>query len=477
MRQISESAVSLKDFAGLFFALAAVGSAVILLFTYSREQEDADMGIEHTRTVYRDSQQLLVSSAEADTNARNYIMTKNPKYLALYKLSKVSLQKEVRDLINLVQNPLVHKLVQSRLAPDLDTFLLTSDQLVKSGEAIAAASNLAEAAALQRQESAGETFNATLEAVQVEQLKILQKRKDTVLDISARMAWLRAVILMVAFVATLFSIFTLQAVMKKDRKKIESLEAAFEQTQQAQQAASEALAEVRKSNELKTQFMSNISHEIRTPMTGILGMADLLSAHNLDQPAKNYAQVLLNSAQQLLSVLNDLLNFSQLQRSALTLDRKPFAIRQTIKDVTSLADHVAREKNLTITVLIDKAVPPIVIGDEDKIRQVIVTFVANSLKFTKDGGVQIAVQCADKNQIKVAVIDTGIGIGAQDLEKLFLPFVQVDGGIRRTHDGSGLSLTIAKHLVEMMAGQIGVLSESGGGSIFWFTFTGADPNE
>src|ERR1700678_3785088 len=99
MRQIPESAVSLNAFAGLFFALAAVASAVILLVTYSREQEDADIRIEHTRAVYRDSQQLLVSSAEADTNARNYIMTKNPKYLALYKLSKVSLKKEVHDLI------------------------------------------------------------------------------------------------------------------------------------------------------------------------------------------------------------------------------------------------------------------------------------------------------------------------------------------------------------------------------------------
>ncbi len=156
---------------------------------------------------------------------------------------------------------------------------------------------------------------------------------------------------------------------------------------------------------------------------------------------------------------------------------KPFAIRQTIKDVTSMAENEARQKHLCLTTVIDTSIPPVVIGDEEKIRRVIATLVSNSLKFTSEGGVQISVESTPDKAIKVAVIDTGIGIKSDDLSKIFLPFFQVDGGIRRKHGGTGLSLTIAKHIVEMMSGKIGVLSEPGAGSIFWFTFAGELEND
>jgi signal transduction histidine kinase len=472
MRPTSESAVSLKDFAGLFFALAAIASAAVMLFNVSWKQEDADERIDHTRMFYRESQELFVSSAQANTNVRNYIMTQNPRYLALYEQSKHSLLNQSHTLIQTTRSPGVRKLLEQRLSPDLAKFIEASDRLISTAPSTANDQSL-----MLQQENAGAAFNRSMEALESEELKILQLRKDRILDLSNRTATMRTTILLVAFLAIVFSIFTLRTVMKKDREKIESLQAAFDRTNQAQQAALEALDEARKSNELKTQFMSNISHEIRTPMTGILGMADLLNSQDLDQVAKGEAQVLLKSAQQLLSVLNDLLNFSKLERNDLTFDGQQFALRQTIKDVINLAEGVAREKHLTLTTAVNTKVPPLVFGDEGKIRQVLSAFVSNSLKFTNDGGVQISVEPLEKDQIRIAVTDTGIGIKAEDLDKLFLPFVQIDGGIRRIHGGSGLDLAIAKHLVEIMSGQIGVLSEPGGGSIFWFTFSGASPNE
>jgi len=471
MRQIQESAVNLRDFAGLFFALAAIALAAILLFDFSQKQEDAHERIDHSRSVYIDSQHLLVSCEQANTSVRNWVMTKNNKYLERYQATKLSLEKETAALTSTTRTPGIQVLLRERLAPDLKTFLSACDQLASP------ASLAAVTVGLERQEAAEAAFKQSLQAVRQAQSNVLQARQEKMLNLSDRIEQTRTMILFSAFIAILISIFTLRTVRKKDQQKIESLQAAVKSTQEAQEAASEALDQARKSNELKSQFMANISHEIRTPMTGILGMADLLCAQDLNQPEKQYAQVLLQSSKELLTVLNDLLNFSQLQQNNLLVERKPFAIRQTIKDVTSMAESEAREKHLHLNAVVDTSIPPVIIGDEEKIRRVIATLVSNSLKFTSEGGVQISVEPTPDKSIKVAVIDTGIGIKSDDLSKIFLPFYQVDGGIRRKQGGTGLSLTIAKHIVEMMSGSIGVLSQPGAGSIFWFTFAGEVEND
>jgi len=210
-------------------------------------------------------------------------------------------------------------------------------------------------------------------------------------------------------------------------------------------------------------------------MTGILGVADLLCNANpkLDEPNQSYAHLLFESAQQLLNVLNDLLNFSLLQKGNLALHTKPFAIRKTIEELKESARAQAEEKHLTLETKVADAVPESITADEERVRQVIAAMLANSLKFTSSGSIELSVELKDE-QIKISVKDSGIGIADEDLDKIFLPFVQVNGGIRRTHGGSGLSLCIAKHLAELMHGQIGVESKSGQGSIFWFTFAGAE---
>jgi signal transduction histidine kinase len=458
-----ERAVSVKDFAGLFFALLAVASITLVLLELSASKEDTSAHIDHIQEVYRYSQGVLLAGAEADKDTRSYALTGDSKYLSLYRDSKQALREQAETLTKCSRSPVVQKILQERLHPSLEAFIRASDDLIVKGN---------ERADLKRQEESADACKKAISAIQTEQLLGLQKRKNDEGDMSTRIAVIEPVILAVALLAILSAVVAVQKVVRVDRLKIATLQLAVEQTLKAERAASEALLAAKQSNQLKSQFMANISHEIRTPMTGILGTAELLEHENLPDPAAQYARVLLRSARQMLTVLNDLLNFSQLERHNCKLENQSFALRKIIAEATQAAQSNACERNLSVVSEVAEAVPNIICADEDKIRQVLSTLLSNSLKFTKEGGVQISVDCPEADVIRVAVTDTGIGIAGDDLPKVFQPFVQIDGGLRRTTSGVGLSLSIAKHLVELMSGQIGVMSAPGAGSIFWFTFKG-----
>ena len=469
MTHSTENAISLKDFAGLFFALLAMASIVLLLWRFSAMQEDTNAHIDHIQEVFRYTQGILISGAETDKNSRSYVLTNEPTYLALYQKSRANLIQQAAKLTAASKSEIVKKILHDKLAPSLQDFLKASDQMTVPG----ADKNLA----LQQQESSAAACRLALQQVQNEQLRRLEIRKADIFDMSSKIAVLEPVVLIIALAAIISALIAAQRVVSQDRLKIFALQLAVKQTLMAEQAASEALQIAKQSNQLKSQFMANISHEIRTPMTGILGTAELLNHQKLAAPANQYASVLLDSAQQLLLVLNDLLNFSQLERQNLKLEIQSFALRKTIIEAAEAAQVNAMARDLSVVSEIDQSVPEIIKGDEDKIRQVLSTLLSNSLKFTHEGGVQISVDCPEKDLIRVSVSDTGIGIAEADIAKVFLPFVQIDGGIRRTNGGAGLSLSIAKHLVELMSGQIGVLSAPGSGSIFWFTFKETSRNE
>jgi signal transduction histidine kinase len=472
MTKKQETAVSPGDFTGLMVALAAIASAAVLLFNFSYQQDEASQLVDHTKEVYSYSQKLIICAARADNNLRNYLMTGRALYLQQYEGSRAELQQASQALESLTRSSKVRRLLAERLDPDLQNFLVASDDLAYGAFDPAVGKVAPEA--LAAQENAGQAFNDALQTVQVEQVGLLHKRNQYLSKLSQQIVWLRAAILLIAFAAILFSTRTLHSVMKKDRAKIESLEKAIEETRQAEQLAAEALAAAHHSSELKSQFMANISHEIRTPMTGIIGLADYLRSEKaaLEPETLQCVQVLFKSAQQLLSVLSDLLNFSQLEKRSTTLKEELFDIRRTIEDVAVHARTQADDTQLPLNISIDDAVPDQIMGDEQKVRRVLAALLSNSLKFTHEGVVEISVAQSADDYIKVAVADTGIGIENHDLERIFQPFVQVDGGIRRKAGGAGLSLSIAKQLVDMMAGQIGVMSEPGMGSIFWFTFRG-----
>ncbi|MGF7006379.1 response regulator [Aminobacter sp. BE322] len=238
----------------------------------------------------------------------------------------------------------------------------------------------------------------------------------------------------------------------------------------AESAASLAKAEA--ADRAKSEFLANMSHEIRTPMNGVLGMAELLARTELTPRQRTFTDVIVKSGNALLTIINDVLDFSKINAGQLTLDVAPFHIGEAVEDVATLMSARVAEKNLELIVRIDPRLPTHVVGDAGRFRQIVTNMVGNAVKFTERGHVLVDVSgelVADTVVLKVRVEDTGIGIPADKLQSVFEKFAQVDGSSTRRHEGTGLGLAIAARLVDLMGGHIGVESELGKGSAFWFT--------
>src|SRR5438552_689025 len=221
----------------------------------------------------------------------------------------------------------------------------------------------------------------------------------------------------------------------------------------------------------KSEFLANMSHEIRTPMNGVLGMAELLAKTELTPRQKTFTDVIVKSGNALLTIINDILDFSKINAGQLTLDPAPFRLAEAVEDVATLVSARVAEKNLELIVRVDPRLPAFVIGDAGRFRQIVTNLLANAVKFTEKGHVLIDVGgdvAEGVVKLKVRVEDTGIGIPAEKLQSVFEKFAQVDGSSTRRHEGTGLGLAISARLVDLMGGKIGVESEIGRGSVFWF---------
>lgn len=226
---------------------------------------------------------------------------------------------------------------------------------------------------------------------------------------------------------------------------------------------------------IKSEFLANMSHELRTPLNGVIGFTRQTLKTSLTPTQLDYVHTIERSAQTLLSIINDLLDFSKLEAGKLILEHIPFPLRETIDEVLVLLAHTAHEKGLEITLYVNNDVPEHLLGDGFRLQQVLTNLLGNAIKFTENGNIDIYVEIRSRHdpsiELEVQIRDTGIGISERQQSQLFQAFRQADASISRRHGGSGLGLVITQKLVKQMGGEIHFHSQLNRGSTFWFYVT------
>jgi len=241
-----------------------------------------------------------------------------------------------------------------------------------------------------------------------------------------------------------------------------------EELKAAKEEAETLLRKAQEASQAKSDFLASMSHEVRTPLNSIIGFTNLvLESGRLGPEPRRHLEQVKGAASALLTVVDDVLDFSKIEAGQVELEPQPFALRAVVENAASIVRGIAGERGIPIEVAVEADLPGIVVGDADRLRQILLNLLNNAVKFTPQGRVRLEVRSRG-GRVRFSVTDTGIGIAPQKLSRLFERFYQVDSSIRRKFGGTGLGLAISKKLVELMGGAMGATSREGEGSTFWF---------
>ncbi len=253
----------------------------------------------------------------------------------------------------------------------------------------------------------------------------------------------------------------------------QQIKARSEELEHLNDALSSAKQNAESATQMKSDFLANMNHEIRTPMNAIIGMSRLVSKTEVTKKQKDYLDKIQISSQHLLRLINDVLDFSKIEAGKLTIEQTDFTLAKVLENVNTMIQEKAHDKGLELIFDIDPAAPEFLIGDPLRMGQILVNYASNAIKFTEKGQIAVVVRIEKEMEqgylLRLSVSDTGIGLSPEQKDKLFQSFQQSDTSITRKYGGTGLGLAISKKLTELMGGKVGVESELGKGSTFWFT--------
>ena len=456
MRSAIAKRASIVGFAIAASLLAGVG---LINFRAISDLREASRWVQHTFVVRADADEALSLLKDAETGQRGFVITGAPKYLDPYDAALKTLPTIFERLRLLTADNAVQQINLARLDVLVQQKVseLRETVGVRQRDGFEASARIVES---DKGKQIMDEARAVVASMDAEEDRLLDQRQ-AIEDRRARFAIIASLGGMAVAMALLGASTLLMA--RAIGERVTEREEALQVLGVAKEAAEAA-------NRAKSEFLNNISHELRTPMNAVLGLTELVLDSELAPEQRESLELAKNSAEWLLGIIDDVLDFSSLETGALTLQTAPMSLRESVDVTTQSLAALAAKKGLKLSSVVPPGMTDLVLGDPARLRQVLETLTENAIKFTQRGEVVLAVvessKMTNETTIRFSVSDTGIGIPPDEQQLIFKAFTQVDGSATRRFGGTGLGLAIASNLVRMMGGRIWVESEVGRGSTF-----------